>query len=502
MERQGAVRRMRTYEPGSEAKKSLVVYGGNDDEDYLNSFQDEDLLEDIPEEHQEHVGRLSTAHVETNYEKKKHHFKVKWPKKLHTKHHKEHAVRKQVLLEAQEYGESEEGKAADRHLTVVYNPISGAGVAKKIVDHFVEPVLRLAGLRYDIVATEYRGFAIEYLMKIDPTKTDGVLIAGGDGLVHECVTGYFRRPDVKEIDLPLGLIPSGTANAMAHELHAHETDYSHSAVILRAALAAAKGHTRRIDVLKHTFSERPTEPIFALSVFGWGLAGTVAKTADELRWIPGQKGFRYDLAGFVSMMKDWPPTCKCTISYPKEGEPDGWAHEEASLTNMAATNLSWLGVDHPMTQDVTPDDGFLVTYWVPSTVKRTEIISMGMKMKKGHYLMEFDKVRTIKITELKIKVDPDQDHKIDMLIDGDPYEPGDVHVEVLHQGLEVFAEPKTINGPVMVKRKKEKHPHTPLTPLHEAAPIGESTATVEEQANADNHVPEKKHNKVYKISYL
>jgi hypothetical protein len=38
------------------------------------------------------------------------------------------------------------------------------------------------------------------------------------------------------------------------------------------------------------------------SVFGWGMAGAVALKADKLRWIPGQKKARYDIAGAVTML--------------------------------------------------------------------------------------------------------------------------------------------------------------------------------------------------------
>ena len=42
---------------------------------------------------------------------------------------------------------------------------------------------------------------------------------------------------------------------------------------------------------------------YALSVFGWGLAGAVAAKAAKLRWIPGQKSMRYDIAGFVTVLQ-------------------------------------------------------------------------------------------------------------------------------------------------------------------------------------------------------
>lgn len=414
--------------------------------------------------------------------------KGKLPKDMR-KHQNE---RREIFLEAAAWGKSAAGKAnANRHITILYNPVSGAGIAKRLVEHMVEPVLKLAGCKFTTIQTEYRGFAIDFMLSLDPTKTDGILIAGGDGLVHEVCTGYFRRPDAAELDIPLGLVPSGTANAMAHELHAHDSK-SHTALVGRAALAAARGRTRPVDVIATSLSDDPMDNVYALSVFGWGLAGTVAKAADDLRWIPGQKNFRYDLAGFVSMLKDWPPVCRCKISYPVEGQEE-WKEEDISVTNFTATNLPWLGVDHPMTQDVAPDDGYLVIGWVPSTVSRPKIVRMGLSMKKGHFLFEHKAMRTIKVPEFRLTLDEDQDYNIDMLIDGDPHPPNHVHVQVLHQGLRVFAEPKTLVGPVMVKRKPQKkdRPYR-VEPSTPASPIGKISIPLADHVphyDADEDIP-------------
>lgn len=102
--------------------------------------------------------------------------------------------------------------------------------------------------------------------------------------------------------IPVGITPSGTANAMANTIHRHPSKSSVS-LVGRAALAVAKGLTCKVDVIK---VERETDDeeklVYALSCFGWGLAGAVALKADKLRWIPGQKKARYDIAGAVSML--------------------------------------------------------------------------------------------------------------------------------------------------------------------------------------------------------
>lgn len=50
------------------------------------------------------------------------------------------------------------------------------------------------------------------------------MVAGGDGLVHEVVTGYFAHANQELIqELAIGIVPGGTANAMAHKLHQAES---------------------------------------------------------------------------------------------------------------------------------------------------------------------------------------------------------------------------------------------------------------------------------------
>lgn len=45
------------------------------------------------------------------------------------------------------------------------------------------------------------------------------------------------------------------------------------------------------------------------------MAGAVALKADKLRWLPGQRSMRYDIAGFVSLIQDWPVADKGILEY-------------------------------------------------------------------------------------------------------------------------------------------------------------------------------------------
>eukprot|EP00911_Craspedida_sp_UC1_P000430 UC1_evm1s324 len=154
-----------------------------------------------------------------------------------------------IMTEAEKLGAQREKEGAPpRKLVVLYNPVSGDGTAKKIVDKLATPVFRAAGVDYDVIPTQYAGHATEFTLEMNLDSVDGILIAGGDGLVTEVITGYFNRADQGR-GVPVGILPSGTANALAHDLHVG-VSHSQADVIGRAALNACKGNVRKIDVLK------------------------------------------------------------------------------------------------------------------------------------------------------------------------------------------------------------------------------------------------------------
>jgi len=85
----------------------------------------------------------------------------------------------------------------------------------------------------DVVETGDRGEATRIARAADASRYDAVVAAGGDGTVNEVVNGLVGR------DLPLGLIPLGTSNVLAHEIGI-------GANVVRAAQAILAGRRRRI----------------------------------------------------------------------------------------------------------------------------------------------------------------------------------------------------------------------------------------------------------------
>lgn len=73
---------------------------------------------------------------------------------------------------------------------------------------------------------------------------DAIFVAGGDGTLNEVVNGLMAADGDPASLLPVGLIPQGTQNVLAHELGLPHGDLAATVALLRA------GRTRRLDVGK------------------------------------------------------------------------------------------------------------------------------------------------------------------------------------------------------------------------------------------------------------
>ena len=116
---------------------------------------------------------------------------------------------------------------------IVYNPSAGRFTAtrlKRVVRRLTD-----AGARVVVRATSERGDAEAFAAAASETEFDVIVAAGGDGTIGEVVNGLAGK------DLPLALIPIGTANVLAEEIGLT----ADSQVVARTILS---GEARRIHV--------------------------------------------------------------------------------------------------------------------------------------------------------------------------------------------------------------------------------------------------------------
>ena len=156
---------------------------------------------------------------------------------------------------------------------LIVNPAAGQGKPGAALGELQAALRPLIGSVY---LTQKAGDAEVAARGAGAAGFDSVLVAGGDGTVNEAVNGLLSAPKA----LPLGLVPLGTQNVLAHEMG---FDASADLYTLEALLWAGK--TRRLDVGKLSFG---TQSRYFVLMAGFGFDAVVVR--DVLRSVKERIG--------------------------------------------------------------------------------------------------------------------------------------------------------------------------------------------------------------------
>ncbi|MFW6035393.1 MAG: diacylglycerol/lipid kinase family protein [Halothermotrichaceae bacterium] len=102
----------------------------------------------------------------------------------------------------------------EKKVKLIYNPAAGDHTFPDYLDEFIAR-FQQAGYRLDIFRSLRKGDLSEGLENIDEDKYESIFLAGGDGSINIILNAMME----KSIDLPLGIIPAGTANDFASFLN-------------------------------------------------------------------------------------------------------------------------------------------------------------------------------------------------------------------------------------------------------------------------------------------
>ncbi len=119
---------------------------------------------------------------------------------------------------------------------LLYNPLSGRPERRRLVKvNLAAAILQHAGVEVEVVPTKAAGAAAQQVIQAARAGFDTVFACGGDGTIHDVLQGIVGT------DLALGIIPMGTANALAHDLNLPLSPE-------KAAAAALTAEPKRIAV--------------------------------------------------------------------------------------------------------------------------------------------------------------------------------------------------------------------------------------------------------------
>ncbi len=101
-----------------------------------------------------------------------------------------------------------------KYVQLIYNPMAGARVFPTKIDYFIE-VFQNKGYEVRVQRTKTAEDFSTCLLDKDLSECAAIIIAGGDGSVNQVVNSMMKNG----IDIPLGVIPAGTANDFANHLN-------------------------------------------------------------------------------------------------------------------------------------------------------------------------------------------------------------------------------------------------------------------------------------------
>lgn len=265
--------------------------------------------------------------------------------------------------------------AADT-IRLFLNPAAGRGRAGRRQDRIVE-LLQSAGLPLDLHKSSAVGNLEELVRSHVDKGASRIVVAGGDGSVHEAVNGIMKSVN----DAALGVIPTGTGNDFAKACDI-PLDWEHAARLLADRLAAGQ-YARTIDI--GAMNDR-----YFANGAGIGLDAKVTRIARSYRLPIGD--LVYLLAIFRAMI-DGIATPRLRIS----SADFSW---DGPATLASISNGPWIGGMFHIAPKARNDDGSL-ELMIAGPVSRRRILSLLPKLMSGTHMQEAE-IRHQSVTRLSV----------------------------------------------------------------------------------------------------
>ena len=144
---------------------------------------------------------------------------------------------------------------------LVYNPMSGNAGFKNSLDEVVT-ILKQYNAFVIPFRTSEEDDVKEFVLLADEEAVDGIIVAGGDGTLHWVINGMLNA----NVNLPIGIIPSGTSNDFAGYLN---IGYD----LAECCRIITNGKTRTVDIGK-------ANDEYFLNVASAGLLSSVAHNTE------------------------------------------------------------------------------------------------------------------------------------------------------------------------------------------------------------------------------
>ena len=293
----------------------------------------------------------------------------------------------------------------DKEYLIVYNPISGNGIANKIISNLSKD-LGISKKLLEFKKTEYAGHAKEICQTIDKYKY--LIAVGGDGTFNEIINGLMLNKN----ELPvLGFLPGGTGNSVMHDLGGENYKNAIQNIL--------NGKLNKIDILKLQFSDYIE---YSLNIVGWGMVADINKLSEKLRFLGSS---RYTLSSLYYVFKKKSRWGKIII--------DGVEMKENFLF-ILTSNTIHTGKGMKIAPNAKMNDGLLDIVILKSDISMFNLLILLPQIFTGKHILS-KKIQYVQAKE--ISIDPKEEETLN--IDGEIKCKTPVKVSIIPQRLEIFS---------------------------------------------------------------
>lgn len=336
-------------------------------------------------------------------------------------------------------------------LLVLVNPHGGQGNAHKLFNYYASAVFAAAGCNVSIIETERPGHAMEIAENISIGEHDAIICVSGDGLVHEVLNGFARRPDAAEAlrKLPIGALAGGSGNAVCNSINGTDD-------MAICALNIVKSRPMPLDLMYITQGNMQFYSFLSQS---YGIVAEGDLSTEEWRWM-GSLRFVVGIVLRTLALSSYP----CTISYkavtetrkdlreyyeehrnateveqdidvgvkPRYGTvrdpiPEDWTIEEhVNLHMFYVGKMPYMSSDALAFPYALPTDGTMDMLLWDSNVGRVKSLLLLSRFSDGGHLKD-DSMRYLKIAAYRLVP---HSHTY-LSIDGEHYPPEPFQVEIV-----------------------------------------------------------------------
>ena len=243
------------------------------------------------------------------------------------------------------------------------NPTAGRGRARRRQARIIE-LLKANELPIELYTSNAVGHLEEQVKNHADDGASRIVVAGGDGSVHEAVNGIMRSGN----EAALGVIPTGTGNDFAKACDI-PLNWEHAAQLLASRLADGQ-FARTIDI------GRMNDRFFANGA-GVGFDAEVTRIARSYRLPIGD--LVYLIAIFQAMLNG--------IATPELKISSGDFSWNGPATLASISNGPWIGGMFHIAPMAKNDDGSL-ELMIADPVSRRRIVSLLPKLMSGTHTDE------------------------------------------------------------------------------------------------------------------